>query len=117
MIVSTLFLSADDYYATEDNKLPCPRPEFDKRLLTELVRGQVISIEGRDMLPPSIRKNAQALSNVEPTIGITIPEIAGLTDLLIVVRSLIPLGRGKKFRLDKFKRIVHLSSIELWVRK
>ena len=116
MIVSTILLSADGYYIDANGNLP-HRPEFDKRLLKALVKNQVISWNAYNILPDSILKDAKEVSNNEPTVGITIPEIDGLTDLLIVVRNLIPLGRGKKFRLDKFERIVHLSAIEIWRRK
>ena len=115
MIASTLLLSADNYYVDANGNLP-HRPEFDKKLLAALCKDQYVSLDGYKMLPPSIRDTAQ-LAKQEPTVGITIPEIDGLTDLLIVVRSFIPLGRGKKFRLDKFERIVQLSSLEIWRRK
>lgn len=71
------------------------------------------------MLPPSIRNKVILPGKwQEPEIGITIPEIDGLTDLLIVVRSIQFSPRGKKFDLSRsFKRIVTNESIELWHRK
>jgi len=116
MIVSTILLSADDYYVDKDGNLPY-RPEFDKKLLRSLTKGQIISYDAAKLLPPSIRSRAVVTDEIEPTIGITIPEIDGLTDLLLVVRGLDPLGNGKKFRFDRFENIVKLKGLEIWMRK
>jgi len=116
MVVSTILLAQNDVYVSYDGKLPA-RPDFDKDLLKALVKNQIISVEAGKMLPKSIRDVAYGITGrVEPTTGITIPEIAGLTDLLLVVRSYEPL-KGKKFRLNNFEQIVCLKELEIWRRK
>jgi len=116
MIVSTILLSADDMYIDSEGNLPPMRPEFDKDLLRELVRGQALSQNGATMLPMSIVSVAKHITVSEPTIGITVPEIDGLTDLLIVVRTGMPLGHGKRFRFTNFKKIVKEGKLEIWRR-
>ena len=78
-----------------------------------------MSDKGYEMLPPSIREKTIRLSQTdkwEPEIGITIPEINSLTDLLIVSRSNAEIS-GKKFRFDNFNLIAKSQNIELWRRK
>lgn len=116
MIVSSILLTKDDKYIDSRGKLP-ERPYFDKDLLTFLCMGKSVSKLGYNTLPHSIK----VLTNVtegEPEIGITIPEINGLTDLLIVVRSPESCNGGKEFDLHRsFKNIMKDESIELWIRK
>ena len=70
------------------------------------------------MLPPSIRGTVQVVSDrVEPTIGITIKEIAALSDILIVSHSNELIVRGKQFRLDAFKLVVKDRKTSLYIRK
>ena len=118
MVVSSILLSRNGCYVDEDGNLP-PRPSFDKAFLAALVRGQHISDSAYLMLPSSMRDTTFSATNagVEPEIGITIPEIAGLTDLLIVVRNSQNLSSGKKFRLDAFDLIVSFEHIEIYRRK
>jgi len=116
MVVSTILLTRDDIYVSDKGKLPV-RPSFDKDLLKCLVKNQIISVEASSILPKSIKDMAYDItSRIEPTTGVTIPEIAGLTDLLIVVRS-EELLFGKQFRLDNFEQIVCLKELEIWRRK
>ena len=116
MVVSTILLTRDNKYVKEDGSLP-KRPNFDKKLLTELVRGQIISPEAIEMLPASITNVAVWNNRSEPTIGITIPEIDALTDLLIVSRSNETILGGKTFRLDNFNLIVTTPHLDLYKRK
>ena len=105
MIVSTILLTREDVYVGSKGELPHGRPDFDKELLTTLCKGQVVSLSAYEMLPPSIRRIVDVTDQIEPTIGITIPEINGLTDLLIVVRA-SGHTKGAKFRFDNFEPIV-----------
>ena len=117
MIVSTILLTKDNFYINDKGELP-KRGSHDKNLLTELVRGQTISIKAAEMLPPSIKGLAQVISDkVEPTIGITIEEISALSDILIVSHSNELIIRGKQFRLDGFELLVKSKYIDIYKRK
>ena len=88
MIVSTIILSSDNFYVNEDGEIPA-RPSFDKKLLHTIIAGEVVSDEGYLMLPPSMKRVVTVDDKwLEPTVGVTIPEIDALSDLLIVVHSL-----------------------------
>jgi len=115
MIVSAILLTKDNVYVSKGGSLP-KRPSFDKELLRCLVKGQIISKEAAKMLPKSISKTACNITDlIEPEVGITIEEIDGLTDLLIIVRS-PHCVEGKKFRLNKFRPIVKTKELEIWTR-
>jgi len=117
MIVSTILLTKDNFYINENGDLP-KRGLHDKHLLTELVRGQTISTKAAEMLPPSIKGLAQVISDkVEPTVGITIREIAGLSDILIVSHSTELIVRGSVFRLDNFELLVKDRKTSIYKRK
>jgi hypothetical protein len=96
----------DDSYICGD-RLP-KRPNGDKEFLSAMVEGEYISEKALDMLPPSIVAKID-----KPTIGITIDEIATITDILIVIRS-DEVCRGKKFRLDNFKLLIQSDRIEIY---
>jgi len=113
-MIATLLLTKDNVYVKEDGSLPM-RPKFDKALLTGLVRGLSVSKNGYDMLPNSIKKEVFSDTR-QPTFPITIPEISGLADILIVVRS-NELCRGKEFRFDNFELLLRQRDIELYIRK
>ena len=115
MITATILLDSNDCYVDWNGKLP-QRPHYDKELLTAFVSMGLISQAGKDMLPSSM-KDISTLTLSEPTLPITIPEIDGLTDLLIVSRSVKKVQGGKVFRMDNFKHIASGGRIELWVRK
>ena len=115
MITSTILLTSDNFYVNENGELPS-RPPHDKQLLATLCKDQSVSQKAYDMLPPSIREVVK-VTELEPTIGITIPEIDALTDLLIVSRSNELIVRGKKFDLERsFKLLIKDRKIELWGR-
>jgi len=114
MIVATILLDKDNNYVMEDGKLP-ERPEFDKALLSGLLRNQTISILGYLLLPPSIQETVTVAGLVHEKFPVTISEIAE-ADLLIVSRSQST-GKGKKFRLDEFTNLVTDTKIEIWRRK
>ncbi len=116
MVVSKICLTDDDIYVDMKGKSPMERA-FDRDLLRALCEGQVISPEAIERLPSGIVRTAEWDNTVEPTVGITIREIEGLTDLLIVSRSLELIDRGKKFRFDSFELIVKDRKIELWKRR
>ena len=115
MTTATIILDPHDMYVGEDNQLPS-RPEWDKEFLSNMVSKNLISQEGFYLLPLGM----QVLSTIthgEPELPITIREIAGLTDMLIVVRSYMALGQGKRFRLDNFKRVAKSGQIEIYFRR
>ena len=116
MIVSTILLSTNNCYVDRQGKLP-ERPSFDKELLTTICSGQVVSKVGYKMLPPSIKDKVIMTEQVEPEVGITISEIDGLTDLLLVVRSKQECLGGKEFRFTNFECIIKDTQIEIWKRK
>jgi len=117
MVVSTILLSRDNKYVKDDGSLP-KRPNFDKALLKALCENQIVSDEAYDMLPPSIKSVVNLPTKwEEPGIGITIPEIDALTDLLIVSRSNETILGGKTFRLDNFNLIVTTPHLDLYKRK
>ena len=114
-MIATLLLTKDNVYVSEDGKLPV-RPKFDKDLLTGLAKGLVVSKAGYDMLPSSI-KSEVFCDQRESTFPVTIKEIDGLTDLLIVSRSDEYIVEGKEFRLDNFTLLVKQPSIEIYKRR
>lgn len=117
MIVATILLDQNGCYVDAESNLPGGRPDWDKALLTALCRDQIISKEAVGMLPASICRVAKWDDSVEPECPITIKEINGLTDLLIVTRSNIAVINGKVFRLDNFELIVAQGQLEIWRRK
>ena len=116
MIVSTIILTKDNFYVNSEGKLPA-RPDFDKELLSNIVTGQRVSDKAYEMLPRSMKKVVKFSMGMEPTVGITIKEIDGLTDLLIVVHSNEIITRGKQFRMDNFKLLVKDRKVSIYKRK
>lgn len=114
-MISTILLADDDTYV-KDGKLPKGRPDWDKELLTALCDEAVVTHKAYDMLPKSIKSKVYAVEGLNPTVGVTIPEIAK-SKLLIVVRAGIKSNGGKKFRFDNFKKIVKSGQLEIWRRK
>jgi hypothetical protein len=114
MILATILLTIDDEYLC-DGDLP-DRPQFDKKLLASIIKGETVSHEGYRMLPPSLQELV-SITHGEPTAPITVPEINGLADILIVSRSRSRCHNGKKFRFDNFERILEQGQIEIWRRK
>jgi len=117
-ITGTILLDRRDHYVDDEGNLP-ERPVGDKEWLSALVKGAIISIEAGEMLPPSIRGLAVAITcRVEPTCPITIPEIDALSDILIVVRSSdVTIMSGKVFKFHNFNLILTSKEIEIWCRK
>ena len=115
MIVSTILLSANNCYVDKDGNLPT-RPEFDKELLATLLKGQAVSVEGYNMLPPSL-KNLCFKNVTQEPYPITIPEIDALSDLLIVSRSNDYIVGGKEFRFDNFTLLVKQPLVAIYKRK
>ena len=115
MTTATIILDAHDMYVGNDDQLPS-RPSFDKAFLSNMVAKNSVSQEGFDLLPLGMQK-LSTITQGEPELPITIREIAGLTDMLIVVRSYMALGKGKKFRLDNFKRVAKSGQLEIYFRR
>ena len=115
MVTATILLDPNDNYIDWDGNLP-KRPHYDKELLTALISMNSVSSDGYSTLPNSMQELCK-LAHCEPSLPITIPEIDGLTDLLIVSRSVDKVQGGKRFRMDNFKHIASGGRIELWVRK
>lgn len=112
MKIALILLDQQDRYVDSNGNLPS-RPAFDKKLLTKVVSGQSVSINGYNTLPPSIQKLV-TISNKD-AFPITIPEI-GAADMLIISRSMKSMEDGKVFRLGEFERLVVQGAIEIWVR-
>jgi len=112
MFCGTILLTEDNYYVDEFGNLP-DRPAHDKTLLKEMLRGQTVSEEGYDMLPPSMRR--QVRTSGEPTYPVTIKELAEC-QLLIISRSPGTITNGRKFRLDAFTPVFKDTKIEIWSR-
>jgi hypothetical protein len=115
MTIGTILLTEDNCYVDDRKQLP-HRAIWDKEWLTTLVSLNTISKKGYDMLPPSMQKVAN-VTHGEPSLAITIPELDELPDLLFVIRSTRRVSNGKKFKLDKYKRIAASCQIEIWKRK
>ena len=119
MIVGMLLLDQDDCYVRDNGDLP-KRPTFDKNLLLGLAQNQVpICSENtaRD-LPPSLKAlmmGGSAVSN-KGDLALSPDKIDEQAHLLIISRNHESGIGGKKFRFDKFKRVVSMHSLELWVR-
>lgn len=115
MIFGTILLSNNNRYVDADGKLP-ERPKGDKQLLKTLVENNLVSQDGYNMLPPSMQKIA-TITHGEPTLPVTIREINGLSDLLLVVRSYIVIPGGKEFRMDNFELISTSGQYSIYKRK
>ena len=110
-MIGTILLSRDNKYIDKDGKLP-ERPPHDKDMLRAMSIKQIVSTDGYEMLPPSIRK--VCTSSASYTMPVTIRELAK-ADILLVSRSEVQLEGGKEFRLTDFKCIIKERSIECWV--
>lgn len=118
MIVGTLLLDQNDVYAREDGSLPL-RPSFDKQLLTGICEKQnaLCSLNTSEQLPPSITDILKGLNNkmYPEDVALSPDMIDKHAHLLIITRNNEE-GTGKKFRFDKFKRLVKMYDIEIWSR-
>jgi len=112
--VCTLLLDQHDNYVYDDDTLP-RRPLWDKELLTAFVKDERLSEAGYNMLPRSIAM-LTTKSEYEPY-PITIPEIDGLADIILVTRGKGQPKSGKIFRFDNFRRILAADNLEVWSRK
>ena len=112
-MIGTILLTKTNVYVKEDKSLP-KRPDFDKGLLTAVLKGQTVSMKAWQLLPPSMQKTVKVSDIADSTMPVTIRELAQ-ADILIVVRSK-ERCKGKKFRLDKFECILKTEEIELWQR-
>ena len=115
MITTTLLVDTEDKYVYENGSLPM-RTLWDKELLTSVITNGLVSQGGYDTLPPSLQKLV-TITHGEPTAPITIPEIDGLTDILLVTRVASKGQSGKRFRFNNFKCILKEERIEIWKRK
>lgn len=117
MQIGTILLTPNNEYVDFEGNLPL-RPAQDKPLLAGLCKDRVVSINGYNLLPNSIKKTVNLITSVwyPYDIAITIQELAKV-DLLIVSRSPQNLANGGKvFRLDKFTKIYTSEELELWVK-
>ena len=116
MIVGTILLTADRQYVIDEGRLPA-RGNWDKELLTTLAKGNAVSKEGYEMLPPSIRDLVH-ITGGQPTFPVTISEIDALSDILIVSHSYEISTIGKVFNLDRsFKLLTSGKKTSIWIRK
>ena len=119
MIIGMLLLDQDDVYAREDGKLPL-RPSFDKQLLVGACENQnaLCSSSTAEHLPPSVTSILKGLNNKMYTedIALSPDMIDQHAHLLIITRNLEEGIGGKKFRFDKFKRLVKMYDLEIWGR-
>ena len=118
MILGTLKLDSEDRYVYVDRTLPTG-PSWDKELLKAFISCNVISEEGKEILPPSLQKIAYSdkLGFHETTLAIKISEIAAFADILIVTRVSSKPLQGDKFRFDNFEMIVATGQLEIWKHK
>ena len=112
--IGLLLLDSNDNYVYEDGSLPI-RPAWDKKFLDAMLENEVVSPEGYEMLPESMRKKVYTDGWCKP-FPITIPEIAK-SDILFVVRGWNKQDKGKKFRFDDFEWLFDTGHIEVWKHK
>ena len=115
MIFGILLLTEDNEYIDDRKQLP-HRPTFDKELLKALISTNTISKDALGLLPKSLRDVA-VVTHKEPSLALTIKEIDGLADILMIIRSTRKARNGKKFRLTNFSRVAAPGIIEIWHRK
>jgi len=118
MIVGMLLIDQDDIYVREDGSLP-KRPAFDKGLLLGVATNQVgiCSDNTKKDFPPSLLKVMKDITNSDKgDLAMSPDKIDKNAHLLIISRSSDSGLGGKKFRFDKFKRLVSMYSLEIWVR-
>ncbi len=114
-MIGSLILTRDNVYVSEEGKTPSRKGvEFDKELLTGLVRGCCVSKKGYMMLPNSIKSEVHC-DGRELTYPITVPEIEAFADILIVVWS-NELVRGKSFRFTNFELLKDQRDISIYKR-
>ncbi len=114
MTVGTIILDEHDNYVYASGQLPI-RPLWDKELLSAMIEFGTVSEGGYKLLPDSLR-SLSSKTHGEPQTPITIQEINYLSDILIVVRGRSRDFEGKKFRFDRFDRILATGQIEIWRR-
>ena len=119
MIVGLLLLDQNDCYVRENGRLP-KRPSFDKNLLLGICQNQqpLVSDNTKKDLPESML-NALDMTNFlgasNKDLALSPDKIDESAHLLIITRGSEE-GTGKKFRFDKFKRLVKMYDLEIWVR-
>jgi len=118
MKVGIILLSQDNYYVDKDGKLP-KRPNHDKKLLTELCRGQlfICSENTFNTLPKSIMDHAdytEGRGGYDVNLGIK-TLYTNPPHLLIVSRSAGYLHRGKHFSLKDYIQVFSSEYLELWI--
>jgi len=116
MIVSTITLSQDGKYEGLDNYLPIIE-DWNIELVKVLCKDKYLSDKGIELVKDITHEFNYIDKWQEPEVGITIDEIYGLTDLLIVVNSECKLPMGKDFDFSLFEPIVQDTKVELWKRK
>ena len=117
MIVGMLLLDQDDIYVREDGKLPL-RPSFDKGMLLGIAKNQVplCSENTAKDLPPSLRAMLEGAHSNKGDLALSPDMIDAHAHLLLISRNKESGIGGKKFRFDKFKRLVCMYDLEIWVR-
>ncbi len=126
MKVSVVLLSADGNYVSENGELPV-RPEWDKRMITQLVTNKRVLCSPNTLktLPKSILGVVSRIetysydNNWDVNFGISTFK-QGDADLFIVIKSKGSM-EGKRFSRKFLKLTYHnildIEELELWMKK
>ena len=111
-----LLLDEDNCYVRDDGSLP-KRPSFDKGMLLGIAKNQVplCSANTAKDLPPSLKAMLVEGSS-KGDLALSPDTIDEHAHLLLISRNSESGIGGKKFRFDKFKRLVKMYDLEIWVR-
>jgi len=110
--IGLILLDETDRYVYENGELPI-RPLWDKRLLREYLRGEVVSHEAYTDMPVSLKK--VCTPGDDYTIAFKIKEIAEC-DVIVVIRGESRGLPGKEFRFTSYKLLVKGNAVEVWIR-
>ena len=119
MMIGIFLLTENDYYINGKGELP-RRPIYDKQLLTELLRGEVVCCGKNtwDSLPQSMKQLVKRRKCTEASINLGIATFYEQPPkLLIVVRAINEFDEGKKLHLDNYKRLLREGNLELYIRR
>lgn len=124
MKIGTIIISNDNYYVSDNGKLP-KRPSWDKKYITNLASNKVVlcSESTYKTIPPSIKKVAKKFTtNVNDSweINFGIKTFNEEMDCFIIIKSSENLNSGKYFdksRIKKYmKKTIDLPDFEMWIK-
>jgi hypothetical protein len=110
--IGLILLDSEHRYVYENGELP-RRPIWDKRLLREYLRGEIVSHEAYKDMPMSLKRVCTPGDNY--TVAFKIREIAECDVIVAIIGEDRGLP-GKEFRFTGYRLLVGGDSVEVWIR-